>query len=222
MDAGRLSLCGEESFGTGSDHIRYENIDCALIYWQWMQINVLYLLIGYINAVFFFCYFEDITIMIAVNIMCLLLDRSDFWWYFLEPFNLILTVVFKLQICHLDVILVIMMERSYDFILQRILYPFLNKFVITASYISSIYPPLFNLNHFFFYLVCLNYLYFNIFSVYVRTRVCCREKDGLWALLAWMSILASTKQSVEQILKQHWKTYGRNFFTRSVAIRVAW
>jgi phosphoglucomutase len=41
-----------------------------------------------------------------------------------------------------------------------------------------------------------------------------REKDGLWAVLAWLSILAVRKQSVEQILKDHWSKYGRNFFTR--------
>lgn len=41
-----------------------------------------------------------------------------------------------------------------------------------------------------------------------------REKDGLWAVLAWLSILAARKQSVEEIMKAHWQTYGRNFFTR--------
>merc|ERR1712004_162570 len=41
-----------------------------------------------------------------------------------------------------------------------------------------------------------------------------REKDGIWAALAWVQILASKKQSVEQVLKDHWSTYGRNFFTR--------
>ena len=41
-----------------------------------------------------------------------------------------------------------------------------------------------------------------------------REKDGIWAALAWLQILASKKQSVEQVLKDHWSTYGRNFFTR--------
>ncbi|KAJ6662558.1 hypothetical protein lerEdw1_011695 [Lerista edwardsae] len=41
-----------------------------------------------------------------------------------------------------------------------------------------------------------------------------REKDGLWAVLAWLSIIAVRKQSVEEILKDHWKKYGRNFFTR--------
>uniref|UniRef100_A0A8C8G793 Phosphoglucomutase 1 n=1 Tax=Oncorhynchus tshawytscha TaxID=74940 RepID=A0A8C8G793_ONCTS len=41
-----------------------------------------------------------------------------------------------------------------------------------------------------------------------------REKDGLWAVLAWMSILAHRKQSVEEIMKDHWNKFGRNFFTR--------
>lgn len=41
-----------------------------------------------------------------------------------------------------------------------------------------------------------------------------REKDGIWAALAWLQILASRKQSVEGVLKDHWSTYGRNFFTR--------
>ncbi|XP_071836994.1 phosphoglucomutase-1-like [Apostichopus japonicus] len=41
-----------------------------------------------------------------------------------------------------------------------------------------------------------------------------REKDGCWAVLAWLSILASRKQSVEEVLMDHWATYGRNFFTR--------
>ncbi|XP_077375757.1 phosphoglucomutase-1-like [Festucalex cinctus] len=41
-----------------------------------------------------------------------------------------------------------------------------------------------------------------------------REKDGLWAALAWLSILATRRQSVEDILKYHWLKYGRNYFTR--------
>ncbi|KAL4660102.1 phosphoglucomutase-1-like isoform X1 [Arapaima gigas] len=41
-----------------------------------------------------------------------------------------------------------------------------------------------------------------------------REKDGLWAVLAWLSIIAFKKQSVEEITKDHWQKYGRNFFTR--------
>eukprot|EP01098_Paradermamoeba_levis_P006073 TRINITY_DN2527_c0_g1_i2.p1 TRINITY_DN2527_c0_g1~~TRINITY_DN2527_c0_g1_i2.p1 ORF type:complete len:314 (+),score=98.83 TRINITY_DN2527_c0_g1_i2:59-943(+) len=47
-----------------------------------------------------------------------------------------------------------------------------------------------------------------------------REKDGIWAMLAWLSILAHKFQetkhlvSVEEICKQHWAIYGRNFFSR--------
>jgi phosphoglucomutase len=41
-----------------------------------------------------------------------------------------------------------------------------------------------------------------------------REKDGLWAVLMWLNILACRKQSVAEIVRDHWKTYGRNFYTR--------
>jgi phosphoglucomutase len=41
-----------------------------------------------------------------------------------------------------------------------------------------------------------------------------REKDGLWAVLCWLSILAEKKLTVEEILKAHWKEFGRNYFTR--------
>lgn len=41
-----------------------------------------------------------------------------------------------------------------------------------------------------------------------------REKDGVWAVLCWLSILAGRKQTVEEILKAHWTEYGRNYFTR--------
>lgn len=41
-----------------------------------------------------------------------------------------------------------------------------------------------------------------------------REKDGLWAVLAWLSILAEKRCSVEDILMGHWNEYGRNFYTR--------
>ncbi|MEM9906188.1 MAG: alpha-D-glucose phosphate-specific phosphoglucomutase [Cyanobacteria bacterium P01_D01_bin.44] len=41
-----------------------------------------------------------------------------------------------------------------------------------------------------------------------------REKDGLWAVLFWLNILAVKKQSVEAIVKAHWATYGRNFYSR--------
>lgn len=41
-----------------------------------------------------------------------------------------------------------------------------------------------------------------------------REKDGVWAILCWLAIVSSRKMSVEQVLMDHWMTYGRNFFTR--------
>ncbi len=41
-----------------------------------------------------------------------------------------------------------------------------------------------------------------------------REKDGLWAVLFWLNIIASRKQSVEEIVREHWKTYGRNYYSR--------
>jgi phosphoglucomutase len=41
-----------------------------------------------------------------------------------------------------------------------------------------------------------------------------REKDGLWAVLMWLNILAKRKQSVAEIVKAHWQEYGRNYYTR--------
>jgi phosphoglucomutase len=41
-----------------------------------------------------------------------------------------------------------------------------------------------------------------------------REKDGLWAVLFWLNILAARKQSVESITREHWAKYGRNFYSR--------
>ncbi|XP_075078978.1 phosphoglucomutase, cytoplasmic-like isoform X1 [Nicotiana tabacum] len=50
-----------------------------------------------------------------------------------------------------------------------------------------------------------------------------REKDGVWAVLAWLSILANKNKdnlggeklvSVEDIVRQHWATYGRHYYTR--------
>ncbi|KAK8537092.1 hypothetical protein V6N13_042040 [Hibiscus sabdariffa] len=50
-----------------------------------------------------------------------------------------------------------------------------------------------------------------------------REKDGIWAVLAWLSIIAYRNKdkkpgeklvSVSDVVKQHWATYGRNFFSR--------
>lgn len=41
-----------------------------------------------------------------------------------------------------------------------------------------------------------------------------REKDGLWAVLFWLNILAVKHQSVEQLMQEHWQTYGRNYYAR--------
>ncbi|CAK7337152.1 unnamed protein product [Dovyalis caffra] len=50
-----------------------------------------------------------------------------------------------------------------------------------------------------------------------------REKDGIWAVLAWLSIIAYRNKdkkpgekllSVADVVKEHWATYGRNFFSR--------
>jgi len=41
-----------------------------------------------------------------------------------------------------------------------------------------------------------------------------REKDGLWAMLFWLNVIAARGESVEQIVRQHWATYGRNYYTR--------
>ncbi|NEP55297.1 MAG: alpha-D-glucose phosphate-specific phosphoglucomutase, partial [Moorea sp. SIO3C2] len=41
-----------------------------------------------------------------------------------------------------------------------------------------------------------------------------REKDGLWAVLFWLNVLAERKQSVEEIVKEHWKIYGQNYYSR--------
>ncbi|XP_022736890.1 phosphoglucomutase, chloroplastic-like isoform X2 [Durio zibethinus] len=50
-----------------------------------------------------------------------------------------------------------------------------------------------------------------------------REKDGIWAVLAWLSIIAYRNKdkkpgeklvSVSDVVKEHWATYGRNFFSR--------
>jgi phosphoglucomutase len=41
-----------------------------------------------------------------------------------------------------------------------------------------------------------------------------REKDGLWAILFWLNIVAVKEESVEEIVRDHWKTYGRNYYSR--------
>ncbi|MEJ2686639.1 MAG: alpha-D-glucose phosphate-specific phosphoglucomutase [Gammaproteobacteria bacterium] len=41
-----------------------------------------------------------------------------------------------------------------------------------------------------------------------------REKDGLWAVLFWLNLLAVRKESVEQIVRAHWRRFGRNYYSR--------
>jgi phosphoglucomutase len=41
-----------------------------------------------------------------------------------------------------------------------------------------------------------------------------REKDGLWAVLMWLNVLAKRRQSVADIVIAHWREYGRNFYSR--------
>ena len=41
-----------------------------------------------------------------------------------------------------------------------------------------------------------------------------REKDGLWAVLLWLDIVAARGEPVADILKDHWRTYGRDYYTR--------
>jgi len=42
-----------------------------------------------------------------------------------------------------------------------------------------------------------------------------REKDGLWAVLFWLNLVAARKQSVQTILDDHWQTYGRDYYIRN-------
>ncbi len=41
-----------------------------------------------------------------------------------------------------------------------------------------------------------------------------REKDGLWAVLLWLNILAVRKISVDQLAREHWAKFGRNYYAR--------
>lgn len=41
-----------------------------------------------------------------------------------------------------------------------------------------------------------------------------REKDGLWAVLYWLNILAVRNQPVDQIVREHWRHFGRNVYSR--------
>ena len=41
-----------------------------------------------------------------------------------------------------------------------------------------------------------------------------REKDGLWAVLFWLNVIAARRQSVETIVREHWARFGRNVYSR--------
>ncbi|MET0648646.1 MAG: alpha-D-glucose phosphate-specific phosphoglucomutase [Pyrinomonadaceae bacterium] len=41
-----------------------------------------------------------------------------------------------------------------------------------------------------------------------------REKDGLWAVLCWLSIVAVTGKSVEEVVRDHWRRFGRSYYQR--------
>ncbi|MDQ2822372.1 MAG: alpha-D-glucose phosphate-specific phosphoglucomutase [Pseudomonadota bacterium] len=41
-----------------------------------------------------------------------------------------------------------------------------------------------------------------------------REKDGIWAVLFWLNLLAVSGKSVEQIVREHWARFGRNYYSR--------
>ncbi|CAN7700464.1 alpha-D-glucose phosphate-specific phosphoglucomutase [Pseudoduganella sp. LjRoot289] len=41
-----------------------------------------------------------------------------------------------------------------------------------------------------------------------------REKDGLWAVLFWLNLLAATGKPVEEIVAAHWARFGRNYYSR--------
>jgi phosphoglucomutase len=41
-----------------------------------------------------------------------------------------------------------------------------------------------------------------------------REKDGLWAVLLWLNVLAVRRQPVAQIMQEHWAGHGRDYYSR--------
>lgn len=41
-----------------------------------------------------------------------------------------------------------------------------------------------------------------------------REKDGVWAVLFWLNLLAATGKPVQKILGDHWTRFGRNYYSR--------
>ncbi len=41
-----------------------------------------------------------------------------------------------------------------------------------------------------------------------------REKDGVWAVLYWLNLVAATGKQVDQLVEEHWQKFGRNFYSR--------
>jgi len=41
-----------------------------------------------------------------------------------------------------------------------------------------------------------------------------REKDGVWAVLFWLNLVAVTGKQVDQLVEEHWQKFGRNFYSR--------
>ena len=41
-----------------------------------------------------------------------------------------------------------------------------------------------------------------------------REKDGLWAVLFWLNIVAASDKTVNQLVSEHWARFGRNYYSR--------
>ncbi|MCU1263715.1 MAG: pgm [Acidobacteria bacterium] len=41
-----------------------------------------------------------------------------------------------------------------------------------------------------------------------------REKDGLWAVLCWLSIMAATSKPVSEVVREHWQRFGRSYYQR--------
>ena len=46
-----------------------------------------------------------------------------------------------------------------------------------------------------------------------------REKDGIWAVLLWLSILANRRIPAIDVVRDHWRTYGRNYYTGTITRR---
>ncbi|AJI54464.1 phosphoglucomutase [Francisella philomiragia] len=41
-----------------------------------------------------------------------------------------------------------------------------------------------------------------------------REKDGVWAVLFWLNLVAATGKQIDQLVEEHWQKFGRNFYSR--------